>query len=97
MPSNRTVEATGPSGALVDYTPPKARDLVDIFSPVICTPVPGITFAVGTTVTVPLTDADGHGVTDRVAAAGGRVLAVATRPSTLDDVYLMLTGDRLAA
>ena len=55
-------------------------------------------FAVGSTVTVPLHD----GVpSTRVVAAIGE-LGVAThsigaRPPTLDDVYLRLTGERLAS
>jgi hypothetical protein len=53
-------------------------------------------FVVGSTLTVPLPDGD-----SRRAAAVVRDLGLATalsiRQPTLDDVYLQLTGDRLAA
>jgi len=54
-------------------------------------------FAVGQTVTVPLHDGSGA---DAAAAIGALALPVAeinNRPPTLDDVYLRLTGERLAA
>jgi ABC-2 type transport system ATP-binding protein len=53
-------------------------------------------FAVGATVIVPLRSA----APEAIAAAretGLAITAVATRPPTLDDVYLRLTGGRLAA
>jgi ABC-2 type transport system ATP-binding protein len=53
-------------------------------------------FAVGGTLTVPLHD---HSATDALAAIHGLALpvaSVATRQPTLDDVYLQLTGGRLA-
>ena len=52
--------------------------------------------AVGSTVTIPL---DGRGADDAIGAVRelGLTGAIATRPPTLDDVYLRLTGDRLAA
>jgi ABC-2 type transport system ATP-binding protein len=53
-------------------------------------------FAVGATVTVPL---HGRDVADTVAAVRTlpiRTGAISTRPPTLDDVYLRLTGGRLA-
>jgi ABC-2 type transport system ATP-binding protein len=54
-------------------------------------------FAVGSTLTVPLHD---RTAADPIAAVGDLGLAttaIATRRPTLDDVYLRLTGDRLAA
>jgi ABC-2 type transport system ATP-binding protein len=54
-------------------------------------------FAVGSTLTVPLHDLGGS---EAITAIGGLGLAIAgitTRPPSLDDVYLKLTGDRLAA
>ena len=54
-------------------------------------------FSVGQTITVPLHDCS---PTDAIAAALGLGLPAAeinTRPPTLDDVYLRLTGGRLAA
>jgi len=50
-------------------------------------------FVVGSTVTVPL-----HRVTtaEAISAAGPMAGAISTRRPTLDDVYLRLTGDRLA-
>jgi ABC-2 type transport system ATP-binding protein len=52
--------------------------------------------AVGSTVTIPL---DGRGADGAIGAVRelGLTGAIATRPPTLDDVYLRLTGDRLAA
>jgi ABC-2 type transport system ATP-binding protein len=53
-------------------------------------------FAVGTTLTVPL---HGRAAADALGAAracGARLAAVSTRPPTLDDVYLRLTGVRMA-
>ena len=53
-------------------------------------------FTVGATLTVPLRDA---GSGDAIAAVNelGIATAISTRQPTLDDVYLRLTGDRLAA
>jgi ABC-2 type transport system ATP-binding protein len=54
-------------------------------------------FAVGTRVTVPLHE---HVPTDALAVIDGeqlRVSEIATRVPTLDDVYLHLTGERIAA
>jgi ABC-2 type transport system ATP-binding protein len=55
----------------------------------------GDAFAVGATVTVPLHD---RGAGDAIAAIDelGLAHAIGTRRPTLDDVYLRLTGDRLA-
>jgi ABC-2 type transport system ATP-binding protein len=53
-------------------------------------------FAVGARVTVPLHE---HAATDALAAIEGeqlRVSEIATRIPTLDDVYLHLTGERIA-
>jgi ABC-2 type transport system ATP-binding protein len=53
-------------------------------------------FTVGSTVTVPL---HGHAAADAIAAIGAlhlSVISIGTRAPTLDDVYLRLTGDRLA-
>jgi ABC-2 type transport system ATP-binding protein len=57
----------------------------------------GDAFAVGSTLTVPLR---GHSASDTLTALtslGVRAEAVTTRKPTLDDVYLQLTGSRLAA
>ena len=54
-------------------------------------------FAVGARVTVPLHD---HAATDALAVIEGeqlRASEIATRIPTLDDVYLHLTGERIAA
>ena len=54
-------------------------------------------FAVGSTLTVPLHE---HGAGDAVAAmsdAGVELSAINSRTPTLDDVYLRMTGDRIAA
>src|SRR5207248_5180496 len=54
-------------------------------------------FAVGATLTIPLHQRNSRSVLDELAAADVATSAVATRKPTLDDVYLQLTGDRLAA
>jgi ABC-2 type transport system ATP-binding protein len=54
-------------------------------------------FAVGSTLTLPLRGRPAHEVLAAVAAFGASVIATTTRPPTLDDVYLNLTGGRLAA
>jgi ABC-2 type transport system ATP-binding protein len=54
-------------------------------------------FAVGGTITVPLRDRPAQTVLDAVAEFGAPVLSTTTRPPTLDDVYLRLTGGGLAA
>jgi ABC-2 type transport system ATP-binding protein len=54
-------------------------------------------FAVGTTVTVPLRGSSARTVVDSVEEFGAAVIATTTRPPSLDDVYLRLTGTRLAA
>jgi ABC-2 type transport system ATP-binding protein len=54
-------------------------------------------FAVGSSVTVPLRGASAGHVIDAVAEFGAQVTATTTRAPTLDDVYLRLTGNRLAA
>jgi hypothetical protein len=52
---------------------------------------------VGTTITVPLRGGTSRHVIDTVDDFGAAVTATSTRPPTLDDVYLRLTGGRLAA
>jgi ABC-2 type transport system ATP-binding protein len=54
-------------------------------------------FAVGGTITVPLRGRPSQSVLDAVTEFGAPVLQSTTRPPTLDDVYLRLTGGRLAA
>jgi ABC-2 type transport system ATP-binding protein len=53
-------------------------------------------FAVGSTLTVPLHDRSAGDVMAALDRAGIGVAAISSRPPTLDDVYLRLTGDRLA-
>ncbi len=48
LPSSKTVEATGPTGAAVAFNA-AAADLVDGVDPVTCTPASGSAFALGTT------------------------------------------------
>ena len=56
-----TAEATGPNGAVVNYTPPNSTDAVDGTKPAICAPASGSMFALGsTTVTCNRTDAAGN-------------------------------------
>ena len=49
VPPGVTVEANGPSGSTVNYTPPTASDDTDGPRPVSCTPQPGSTFPLGLT------------------------------------------------
>jgi hypothetical protein len=61
---NVTVNATSPTGAIVNYTLPTATDLVDGTVPVTCTPAPGSQFPNGTTlVTCKATDHHGNTAT----------------------------------
>jgi ABC-2 type transport system ATP-binding protein len=53
-------------------------------------------FVIGSTITVPIHD-DARAAAGAVTDLGLAVAALTTRPPTLDDVYLQLTGDRLAA
>jgi len=60
LPGDRTVEATGPDGAVVEYTA-SAVDLVDGVVPVACSQASGSVFPLGTTtVTCTATDAAGN-------------------------------------
>jgi ABC-2 type transport system ATP-binding protein len=52
-------------------------------------------FAVGSTVTLPVRD--GAGSITAIRDAGLATASISTRRPTLDDVYLRLTGDRIAA
>jgi ABC-2 type transport system ATP-binding protein len=54
-------------------------------------------FSVGTTLTVPLRDREPRDALDAITDAGIATTAISTRAPTLDDVYLRLTGTRLAA
>ena len=54
-------------------------------------------FALGATLTIPLHSRPAQPVLDELAAPDVGASSVATRKPTLDDVYLQLTGDRLAA
>jgi len=53
-------------------------------------------FAVGSTLTVPLHDRSAGDVMAALDRAGVTAAALSSRQPTLDDVYLRLTGDRLA-
>src|SRR4051795_4003268 len=61
VPSTVTVEANGPSGSAVNYTPPTASDDNDGPRPVDCSPASGSTFPLGSTpVTCTAADLAGH-------------------------------------
>jgi hypothetical protein len=62
VPSNRTVEANGPSGSVATYTTPTATDAVEGPKPVTCVPSSGSTFPLGTT-TVNCSASDSQGNT----------------------------------
>ena len=66
VPAPITVAATGKSGAVVTYTSPTAKDLVDGTVAVTCSPASGKTFAIGTT-TVVCKASDSHGNTAGVS------------------------------
>ena len=53
-------------------------------------------FVVGSTITVPLHDQTAAHAVAAIQDSGLAVSAISTRRPTLDDVYLRLTGDRLA-
>jgi len=54
-------------------------------------------FAVGATLHVPVHDRPAHEAAAAIAEVGIPVTAITSRPPTLDDVYLQLTGEPLAA
>jgi ABC-2 type transport system ATP-binding protein len=54
-------------------------------------------FVLGSTLTLPLRGTQAHELQAAVAEFGAAVVATTTRPPSLDDVYLNLTGARLAA
>ena len=56
-----------------------------------------VAFAVGSTVTIPLAGQSPAGAISAVNDSGVRAAGVTTRAATLDDVYLRLTGNELAA
>lgn len=60
VPDDRTVEATGPSGAAVAFDA-TASDLVDGATAVTCDPASGSTFALDKTTKVTCTSTDAHG------------------------------------
>ena len=54
-------------------------------------------FVIGSTVTIPLHNRPARDAVDALPPTAARISATTTRPPTLDDVYLQLTGGRLAA
>jgi ABC-2 type transport system ATP-binding protein len=54
-------------------------------------------FMIGATVTIPLRDRSAREAIDALGPSGVATSSVTTRPPTLDDVYLHLTGESLAA
>jgi hypothetical protein len=62
VPANRVIEANGPSGSIVNYATPTASDAVDgPIAIVICSPISGSMFPLGTTaVTCRATDSKGN-------------------------------------
>jgi ABC-type multidrug transport system ATPase subunit len=54
-------------------------------------------FVAGSTVRVPMHERAGRDAAAAIAQLGLAVSAIASRPPTLDDVYLQLTGTSLAA
>lgn len=75
-----TVEATGPSGAVVTFSNPAASDLVDSSVNVACSPASGSTFALGhTKVTCTATDDSG-----KSAQSDFDIFVRDTTPPTID-------------
>jgi YVTN family beta-propeller protein len=86
-PANMTVEATSSVGALVSYTLPTANDAVSGVVPVICAPLSGSVFPIGTT-TVACTATDGAGNT---ATASFTVSVVDTTPPVISNTPANMT------
>jgi fibronectin type 3 domain-containing protein len=80
VPASITVEASGPSGSRVNYTPPTASDNVDGPTPVDCSPASGSLFPLGTT-TVHCSATDNHGNTS--SASFTVTVRDTTKPSLL--------------
>jgi hypothetical protein len=57
----------------------------------------GDAFAIGSTLTIPLGSHSARDTITAIASLGIDTEAMTTRKPTLDDVYLQLTGSRLAA
>jgi ABC-2 type transport system ATP-binding protein len=57
----------------------------------------GDAFLIGSTLTIPLHDGSARDAVDKIDNAGVGTTSITTRAPTLDDVYLQLTGERLAA
>jgi len=54
-------------------------------------------FAIGATLTIPLNDRSPRDAIEAIGAAGVAAASITTRSPTLDNVYLQLTGESLAA
>ena len=88
MPTGPTVEATGPSGAIVTWTPPSATDAVDGPVPVVCTPASGGTFAIGATiVTCAATDAANNSSSSQFVVTVRDTTAPAVSCGSADGVW----------
>ncbi|MDB6163872.1 MAG: Hyalin, partial [Xanthomonadaceae bacterium] len=75
------IEATGPTGAAVNYTAPATHDLVDGNGIAVCTPMSGSLFALGTT-TVTCHASDAHH--NAATATTFDVTVVDTTPPSID-------------
>jgi hypothetical protein len=70
VPEDLTTDATGPNGAVVNYTPPTATDEGGQTPPVSCDHPPGSTFGIGTTrVTCSTSAIDGDDANSPVSAS----------------------------
>jgi hypothetical protein len=99
VPSNITVPATGPSGAIVTYTPPTAGDEGgnDPAATVACSPASGSLFPIGTTtVTCTATDADDSNspvtASFTVTVVGDTDLALTNGPANITTNATQLGG-----
>jgi hypothetical protein len=100
VPSNITVDASGPMGTTVNYTPPTVVDEDTPTPAVMCDPAPGSTFAIGTTTvtcsiagnTDDKTSAAQATFTVTVNGAGTQVTALAGNVQTLPPVGTSLNA-----
>ena len=89
VPTDITVDATGPGGAVVSYAV-SAEDDIDGIVPVTCAPPSGSTFPIGdTTVTCTATDAAGN------SASASFTVQVKGAPEQVTDLIVLVDGYNL--
>jgi hypothetical protein len=93
VPTDISVNASSPSGAIVTFTNPTATDAVDGTRPVSCAPISGATFALGQT-TVDCTATDSHG---NSSSASFKVTVQDTMPPVISGVPADITREASGA